>query len=161
MGTLLTTKKDKSRYFKESVLWLIGIAIIISGIHYFFTKSEPPQRIDNLTTQERIQPLGKLYIEGDIDIPTPVVDTEKSTPVIKKSRSGESIYTSSCAGCHGIGVAGAPKTNNIDDWAPKLKRGMDDLVKVAISGKGAMPPKGACMDCSDDELRSAIEFMTK
>ncbi|HIB97549.1 MAG TPA: cytochrome c5 family protein [Candidatus Thioglobus sp.] len=80
---------------------------------------------------------------------------------IKKSRSGESVYTASCAGCHSIGVASAPKTNNKADWAPRLKRGMDDLVKVAISGKGAMPPKGTCGTCSADELRAAIEHMTK
>ncbi|SFV81883.1 Cytochrome c5 [hydrothermal vent metagenome] len=81
--------------------------------------------------------------------------------MVKKSRSGEAVYTASCAGCHSIGIAGAPKTNNKADWAPRLKRGMDDLVKVAISGKGAMPPKGTCGTCSADELRAAIEHMTK
>ena len=81
--------------------------------------------------------------------------------MVKKSRNGESVYTASCAGCHSIGVAGAPKSNNKADWAPRLKRGMDDLVKVAIAGKGAMPPKGTCGTCSADELRAAIEHMTK
>jgi cytochrome c5 len=38
---------------------------------------------------------------------------------------------------------------------------MDDLVKVAISGKGAMPPKGTCATCSADELRAAIEHMVQ
>jgi len=38
---------------------------------------------------------------------------------------------------------------------------MEDLVKVAIAGKGAMPPKGTCGTCSADELRAAIEHMTK
>jgi cytochrome c5 len=81
--------------------------------------------------------------------------------VVKKSRSGESVYTTSCAGCHSIGVAGAPKSNNKSDWTPRLKRGMDDLVKVAISGKGEMPPKGTCDTCSADELHAAIEHTTK
>jgi cytochrome c5 len=55
----------------------------------------------------------------------------------------------------------APKTGNKADWAPRVKRGIVDLVKVAISGTGAMPPKGTCMDCSDDELKAAIEHMIK
>jgi cytochrome c5 len=30
---------------------------------------------------------------------------------------------------------------------------------VVIAGKGGMPPKGTCMDCSDNELKSAIQYM--
>jgi len=56
---------------------------------------------------------------------------------------------------------GAPKFGNQADWAPRVKRGIADLVKVAIAGKGAMPPKGTCMDCSDDEIKAAIEHMIK
>ncbi|SFV78002.1 Cytochrome c5 [hydrothermal vent metagenome] len=58
-------------------------------------------------------------------------------------------------------MAGAPKFGNKADWASRLKRGIDDLVKVAISGKGAMPPKGTCATCSADELRAAIEHMVQ
>jgi hypothetical protein len=36
---------------------------------------------------------------------------------------------------------------------------MDDLLKVAKAGKGMMPPKGTCMDCTDDELRAVIQYM--
>jgi cytochrome c5 len=36
---------------------------------------------------------------------------------------------------------------------------MDAMFAIAISGKNAMPPKGACMDCSDDDLKAAIEYM--
>ena len=37
---------------------------------------------------------------------------------------------------------------------------MDELVRVSREGLNLMPPMGACMTCSDDELRAAIEFMT-
>ena len=53
----------------------------------------------------------------------------------------------------------APKFGSLDDWAPSIDRGIDDVLIVAIAGKGGMPPKGACMDCSDNELRSAIQYM--
>lgn len=150
---------DNSLYFKNSLLALIGIAIIIYGVNTFFTKLVSPKSSDTSTLEERIKPIGQVYLEGDIDISA--VAAEKPKAAVKESRSGESIYTASCAGCHSVGVAGAPKTNNKDDWAPRLKRGMDDLVKVAISGKGAMPPKGTCGTCSTDELRAAIEHMIK
>jgi cytochrome c5 len=54
---------------------------------------------------------------------------------------------------------GAPKFASLEDWAPRIERGIDDLLMVAIAGKGGMPPKGTCMDCSDNELKSAIQYM--
>ncbi|MFT6915505.1 MAG: cytochrome c5 [Motiliproteus sp.] len=74
---------------------------------------------------------------------------------------GEATYNQTCVTCHAAGVAGAPKAHNADDWAPRLTVGIDALVASAIAGKGAMPPKGLCMACTDAELKAAIEFMSK
>lgn len=72
---------------------------------------------------------------------------------------GQAVYQKSCQSCHASGVAGAPKLGDKEAWAPRIATGMDAMFAVAISGKGAMPPKGACMDCSDDDLKAAIEYM--
>ena len=145
--------------FTPSMAGLIVIAIIIFGAKTFFIGSSSLGKIDNSTLEERIQPIGQVYLEGEVDVAA--IAAVKPKTVVKKSRSGESVYTASCAGCHSIGIAGAPKFGNKADWTSRLKRGMDDLVKVAIAGKGAMPPKGTCGTCSADELRAAIEHMTK
>lgn len=150
---------DNSLYFKNSMAALAVIAIIVFSVKTFFISSSSLKKIDNSTLEDRIKPIGQVYLEGDIDVTA--VTIAKPKAVVKKSRSGESVYTASCAGCHSIGVAGAPKFDNKADWASRLKRGMEDLVKVAIAGKGAMPPKGTCGTCSADELRAAIEHMTK
>ncbi len=68
-------------------------------------------------------------------------------------------YAKTCALCHGNGAAGAPKTGNAEQWAPRLKKGMDTLVENAKNGIGAMPPKGMCFDCSDAEYQALIEYM--
>ncbi|MFP3459052.1 c-type cytochrome, partial [Psychrobacter sp. SIMBA_152] len=47
-----------------------------------------------------------------------------------------------------------------DDWAPRIAKGKDTLLDHAINGFNAMPPRGTCMDCSDDEISAAIDFMT-
>ncbi|MEH6472256.1 MAG: c-type cytochrome [Halopseudomonas sp.] len=72
---------------------------------------------------------------------------------------GEAIYNKACINCHAAGVAGAPK--NAEEWAPRMAQGIDALVASATAGKGAMPPKGLCADCSDADLKAAIEFMAK
>ena len=75
------------------------------------------------------------------------------------ARSGEQVYNTFCAACHTSGVMGAPKINNAEDWEPRLAQGMDTVLKHAIEGYNAMPPKGTCSDCSDDEIQAAIDYM--
>ena len=75
------------------------------------------------------------------------------------SRSGEEIYNSKCTACHATGAAGAPKTGVADDWADRIAKGVDTLYTSAISGLNGMPPKGLCMDCSDEEMKAAVDYM--
>lgn len=76
-----------------------------------------------------------------------------------EARSGEAVYNQFCAACHTGGVLGSPKINNAEDWEPRLAQGMDTVLKHAIEGYNAMPPKGTCGDCSDEEIQAAIDYM--
>lgn len=69
-------------------------------------------------------------------------------------------YNKSCAVCHNAGVAGAAKTGDVEAWAPKLEKGMDALVQSVKNGLNAMPPKGMCFDCSDEDYRALITYMS-
>lgn len=68
-------------------------------------------------------------------------------------------YNKSCAVCHATGAAGAPKTHDVEAWKPHMEKGMETLLQSVNNGLNAMPPKGMCFDCSDDEYRALIEFM--
>jgi cytochrome c5 len=103
---------------------------------------------------ERIQPAGKVCLEGDETCGAAAAPAAAAGG----ARSGEDVYNASCAACHGTGVAGAPKYGT-SDWAERGAKGIDNLLATAISGINAMPPKGTCANCSDDELKSAIEYM--
>lgn len=74
-------------------------------------------------------------------------------------RTGEELYTGKCSVCHAAGIAGAPKFGDAAAWAPRAEKGMDALLATAKTGLNAMPPMGTCMDCSDDELKVAIQYM--
>lgn len=74
-------------------------------------------------------------------------------------RSGEEVYNTKCSVCHAAGIAGAPKFADAAAWAPRAEKGIDALLATALTGLNAMPPKGTCMDCSDSELKSAIQYM--
>ena len=99
---------------------------------------------------ERIKPVGSVYLEGD---------APAATAVASGPRSGNTVYGTFCAACHGTGVMGAPKIGDAGDWAPRIAQGNDVLADHAINGFNAMPAKGSCMDCSDDEIVAAIDHM--
>lgn len=71
---------------------------------------------------------------------------------------GKKLYESVCITCHSIGLAGAPKFGDKASWEPFIKTGLDTMLKKAISGVGAMPPRGGSQ-ASDEELKAAIQYM--
>ena len=75
------------------------------------------------------------------------------------SADGQKIYQTSCQACHAAGIAGAPKLGDKAAWAPRIAKGNDALLLSVTNGLKAMPPKGTCMSCSEDELRAAVEYM--
>lgn len=75
------------------------------------------------------------------------------------AREGKEIYDTKCFACHAAGVAGAPKFGDKEMWAPRIEKGMDALMETVHKGKNAMPPKGTCMDCTDEELQAAAQYM--
>ncbi|MBV1790319.1 c-type cytochrome [Marinobacterium sp. D7] len=73
---------------------------------------------------------------------------------------GEAIYNSACVACHGTGIG--PMVHMKGAWQARLeaKGGVDGLLESAKQGLNAMPPMGGCNDCSDEQLRAAITYMT-
>ena len=107
--------------------------------------------VDN-TVLERIKPVGEVRIDTDTQVASAdIVETAE--------RSGEEIYNSKCAGCHTSGVMGAPKYASLADWSSRINLGLDKLTASAIAGKGGMPARGTCMDCSDNEIKVTVQYM--
>ena len=105
---------------------------------------------------ERIKKVGDVCVEG-ADCAAAAF---ASTVVATGGASVESNFNKSCATCHNAGVAGAPKYADAVAWAPRIKKGMDVLYASTINGlPPAMPQKGMCFSCSDDELRALVDYM--
>lgn len=123
--------------------------------------NEKKQEAEKQAIAERLKPAGDVYSEADLkDVPG--LGAPKPAPSKKSGpRSGQAIYESACFACHGAGVLGAPKLQDATDWKPRMGQGFDTLLKHAINGIGAMPPRGTCADCSDEEIGEAIKYMIK
>lgn len=75
------------------------------------------------------------------------------------AQSGKAIYTNKCRACHDYGVAGAPRYGNSEVWAGRLTKGLDVLYKNSINGIRAMPARGGCYACSDDDIKAAVDYI--
>jgi cytochrome c5 len=106
--------------------------------------------------QDRIKPIGSVYLSTDQQNSSSVTVSPAAA-----TRNGEQIYQQFCATCHGIGLAGAPKFGDNAAWALRTKQGMNVLIQHVIQGYKLMPPKGTCMDCSDDEIKAAVEYIVQ
>ena len=149
--------EDKHSQQHFIILGIITVGFIFIWIYQLFA-APPALPVHNDTLTERIKPVGSIYKEGDIAINN-TASTSSAAPDTKAVRTAESIYNKSCHTCHAAGVAGAPKLGDKTAWAARIASGIDALSASVINGKGAMPPKGMCMDCSDDELRQTVEYM--
>jgi cytochrome c5 len=111
--------------------------------------------IEQHEIQLRIQPIGKVSVQNKINS-----DNKSVGEVVMPKEPGEETYTHYCIVCHRDGLAGAPRFRNEQDWKSHLAgRKLDDLVASSIKGLNAMPAKGTCIKCMDEDLKAAISYM--
>ena len=99
--------------------------------------------------RERIKPEGSVNVSGEA----------REQTQERAARSGEEVYSAACAACHDSGAAGAPRLGRSGEWSDRLTQDMDTLYDHTINGIGAMPAKGGCSGCSDEEVRNATDYM--
>ena len=90
--------------------------------------------------------------------PSPAA-TATVSPSPGAGRSGKQIYDLFCFVCHATGVSEAPLLGDREKWQPSIDKGMDAMLATSLAGLNLMPPKGACVDCSEEEMRAAIQYM--
>lgn len=158
----------------ESSKWLLWpvIAAIVALTLFSLTQPAPgsygsltrggdsPENVD-----ARIAKVGALNLAGQAATQTASAEAaaapaEAAAPAPAAAATDEvpALYKKSCAMCHGTGAGGAPKVGDKDAWAPRIATGMDELMKVAINGRGGMPARGGTK-ASDDELKTVVEYM--
>ncbi len=119
---------------------------IFVGIFSVFSAQTQEMTDDEI--KARIQPIGQVHVAG-----------AQAAVASTGPRSGEDIYATACGACHNVGVLNAPKLQDADDWRPRMEKTFDVVWQNAINGIGSMPAMGTCSNCSDDDIKAAIEYM--
>ena len=105
--------------------------------------------------EKRIAPVGQVCLEDQ--------DCGQEVRIVASiqggMRNGKEVYDTACTTCHAIALAGAPKFGDRVSWGERANEDLDHLVETVTNGLGGMPPMGMCMDCSQEELTNAVQYM--
>lgn len=129
---------------KQLKALILAAATVIAAQAYAAADSQEDK------IRERIKPVGEVCVGAECG---------GAVVAAAGPRSGEEVYGAACGACHTAGILGAPKNGDTAAWDERLAKGMDETWQNAINGINSMPPKGNCMNCSDDEILAAIKYM--
>jgi len=106
---------------------------------------------------ERYRRNPSLQTAAPVEVFAPIAtnDPERITAM------GERYYRRVCAECHDQGLHGAPLLGDEDEWEDRLEKGVAQLVRNAIDGIGAMPPRGGDPTLRKEAVGLAVEYMLK
>jgi cytochrome c5 len=140
---------------------IIGLAIFIAILSNVFagyasSASENYKVEIQSDTSQRIAPSGKINLASNPSIKQEVMVASVSET---KILTGEEVYNTVCMSCHTSGAAGAPVIGNNSQWSDRLAKGKDALYASAINGIGIMPAKGGVSSLSDNEIKSAVDYI--
>ncbi|MEM1434092.1 MAG: c-type cytochrome [Pseudomonadota bacterium] len=137
---------------------IVAATAMLCGLAYAL----PPGTADEI--RARLEPFGKVCVTGE-DCGRAGAAVAAATPVAAGASGGagggEGVYNQYCFACHMAGVAGAPKFGDPAAWASRVEKGIEALYASTINGINAMPAKGTCMSCSDDDLKATVDYMVE
>lgn len=134
---------------------LVILANVVGGKH---VKEVP----DTKAVAERIKPIGEVNI-GQAPAPSGGGLSVIATANAAGEDKGKAVYDTTCAACHAMGVAGAPKFGDKAAWKDRIAKGIATLHDHAIKGfqgkAGFMPPKGGNASLPDAHVKAAVDYM--
>ena len=143
----LPSSEERTSLLKALVAVASCLALLLVSFNLF---AAPPGTRDEIGA--RLIPAGELCLEGEDCGVAAVI-------VAAGNRSGQEIYDTFCFACHATGISEAPILGDAASWADRLEKSMDELWQTTLVGLNLMPEKGSCVNCTDDELRAALDYM--
>jgi cytochrome c5 len=148
--------------FSGIIVGLVIVTILIIVIAVGYDQNDPSANPSRAAiAAARVTPVGAVRTELPETAATPVeavADDLASAGEALQEIDGSAVYATVCQACHISGAAGAPIPGT-EAWIERAAKGLEALTGSAITGIGAMPPKGGRLDLSDAEIRAAVEHM--
>jgi cytochrome c5 len=155
------------------VVLIVMLALFAVGTYGNAVSASERAALKPDAVAKRIAPVGQVHLEeGKPSAPTATVPVQVAAAPVPAvtipapagaKADGKATYDSSCAACHGAGIAGAPKVGDKSAWAERIRQGNAKLYEHAIKGfqgkAGVMVAKGGNASLSDESVQAAVDYM--
>ena len=170
-GSLSKSDQTTMRQFAIMIggLGVVAVILIVTALCIYNNEPKETDPTQPARVTERIAPAGAVYA-GDTGRAAMQAAAEAATKAAASqvayggTTDGKEIYDHLCTSCHTAGIAGAPKLGDKAMWGPRIKQGIDVLVKHAIDGYHGpdgnfMPPKGGNPALTDEQVTAAVHWI--
>ena len=168
----MMTDSQFARAFGKLIAFLVVLTVVLIALGAMIGGSiddklrAQTEEYTQRMVASRTEPVGKMNV-GSIPQSMPASETEATTEVTQVAavdeNRGQEVYDTACYICHNVGLTGAPKPGDADNWNPRIQKGVDILYNNAILGYqgqfGIMPPKGGNLLLTDDDVRAAVDYL--
>ncbi len=167
----MMTDSQFAKEFSKLVAFLVVLTVVLITLGVVIGGSlddklrAQSEEYTQLVIASRTEPVGQLNV-GEIQELMQTLEAQQATQVAAiEANQGKSVYDTACYICHATGVTGAPKPGDVANWNPRIEKGVDLLYKNAIEGyqgqSGIMPPKGGNLLLTDDDVRTAVDYLVE
>lgn len=152
------SKGMQSRVIKISLM-LVGLSVAGAAL----AQSARDQLI-----AERLAPAGSVCLAGDACVTGSSAagsSASTSAPAMAQAASAEfsasATYEQYCAMCHNTGMANAPRRDDAAHWTARVAEvGLATITNNAITGINAMPARGMCATCTDEQIGEIVQYLS-
>ncbi len=161
--------KEQDKIFFTNFALIVGALAVMMVIFIILARiigidDEVTDRGDDAVYQ-RTAPIGDVSVAGIVEeSETETMPSDGGETMAGTGDKGKEVYGGLCISCHGSGIPGIPQLGDAATWAPRIALGKDTLYKNSLqgfTGKSGMmmPPKGGNPALSDDDIKSAVDYM--
>jgi len=152
------SKGMQSRVVKMSLM-IVGLSVAGAAL----AQSARDQLI-----AERLAPAGSVCLAGEACVTgSSAAGSTASTaaPAMAQAASAEfsasATYEQYCAMCHNTGMANAPRRDDAAHWTARVAEvGLATITNNAITGINAMPARGMCATCTDEQIGELVQYLS-
>jgi cytochrome c5 len=154
----MLSKGMQSRVVKIGLM-IVGLSVAGAAL----AQSARDQQI-----AERLAPVGNVCLAGDTCATggSASAGSSAAAPAMTMAQAASAdfnavaTYDQYCAMCHNTGMANAPRLGDEAHWTARVAEvGLATITTNAITGINAMPARGMCATCTDEQIGEIVEYL--
>ncbi|MDP3516074.1 MAG: c-type cytochrome [Pseudohongiella sp.] len=147
----MLSKGMQSRVIKIGLM-IVGLSVAGAAL---------AQSVRDQQIAERLMPVGSVCLAGESCASGGGAAAPAMAQAATAAFSAQGTYEQYCAMCHNTGMANAPRRDDAAHWTARVAEvGLATIINNAITGINAMPPRGMCATCTDEQVGEVVQYLS-